>query len=181
MLEQIISTGDTGIEQGCLASGFLANVSTGGTVPKGYMTSSGAQPKIKYLGIEEKDLTLEECIKHNCATACMTLIFFKNEMSKLAQLAEDECTKTFKKFYRINVNNPIDIRILMKHITEIDVKILNVVGISEFKNSDKMYRFGIDYMGKVLNCLNTEYMFGGLITKEIRDFNQVKIVTSLEF
>lgn len=139
---KIISGGQTGADQGGLHFALTNNIPTGGHMPKGFKTETGAEPDFEQIygmqQINSCDYRIRTLI--NIKNSDGTLIF-GDQHSSGSQLTKMLCNKQDKPVFAIKwpnpnqVNNVTEIHSSLQWLNDNDVDVLNVAGNRESKNN----------------------------------------------
>jgi hypothetical protein len=129
-LRKIISGGQTGADQGGLEAADALDLETGGTMPKGFQTEDGPNPKLaQQYGLTEGPNGYRARTKKNVLDADATLLFGRMS-SAGSKLTLHLCRQFDIPFF---VNPPHDqIVSWLKAFDEVDI--LNVAGNRESRN-----------------------------------------------
>lgn len=90
---KVISGGQTGVDQAALVAARACGVDTGGTMPKGWMTETGPEPRLSTLGLVEGPPGWRERTAINVRDADATILFgaLESPGSRLtARIAREE-------------------------------------------------------------------------------------------
>lgn len=151
VLVKIISGGQSGADLGGLIAAKEAGISTGGFMPKGFITEFG--PKLEY----EKFYNIKEHSSDkypprtfaNVKESDGTLRIFKNKNSR-GELCTLKAINQYKKLYfDIDINNPPLYKELVNWIIKNNIKILNVSGNRE-STAVGIQKFTENYLKEVI-------------------------------
>ncbi len=127
-LKKVISGGQTGVDIAALRAAADANLETGGSIPKGFLTERGCDPSLKNFGLVETPSTsyvprTENNVKNSDAT-----LWYGNMTSRGGQLTRRMCDKHGKAFVIINNDTSQSV---FELIRDRGYKTINVAGNRE--------------------------------------------------
>lgn len=83
---EIISCGEYGSEQGCLAAAFAKETKAYGYIRKGWLTNLGPCEKVKWLGVQELETDRIRDCAQRCIDECDGILILKSgELSKIEE------------------------------------------------------------------------------------------------
>lgn len=141
-LQKIINGGEDGAEQGALGAAFLMNCPTGGCSPKGYKTSKGLKPDLKFLNLlENHSDSLKAALDENIKDSNGTLIFVRNpeDLNDRYNFIMEQCNQYHKPFMQVPLNRFLRPEALVSFIKKHKIKVLHVTGNIEEDKSKKMF------------------------------------------
>lgn len=102
-LQKVISGGQTGADQGGLLAAHQVGVLTGGTAPKGFMTSKGPNLLLSAFGLVDKG-TLQTRTKQNILDSDATVILSNDMGSAGTVLTIKLCEELRKSYLAIDID-----------------------------------------------------------------------------
>ena len=133
MLEKIVSGGQTGADIAALMAAHDFGITTGGWMPKGFITQGGPRPeyKIKYNLVEHSSSKYAPRTYANVKDSDATLRF-AYDFNSPGEICTMKAIHEYKKpFMDVDVKNPRRVEEVMEWLLRHQIKILNVAGNSE--------------------------------------------------
>lgn len=160
MIEKIINSGNTGSEAGALSAAWLAEIKTGGHIPKGYKTSTGYNPHLAMFGLTEADAEAKQstCLKLNIDNSDGTLLFIKNvkEVGRAEDFTREYCHRTMKPCLVIPLENLHDYNSIDIFLRDRKIKTLHVTGKIDPKEKTPAHNIVFRYMKKYFKGINSK-------------------------
>lgn len=154
MLERIISGAQSGADVAGLSTAKRYGIETGGTIPKGWITTDGPKPQYAELYgiVEHASSNYVPRTYRNVKDADATIRLAFNFKSPGEICTLKAINQYGKKYIDVDLNNPRPHQEVADWILENNIKVLNVAG-----NSEKTY-FGTnvavsDYLARVFDLL----------------------------
>ncbi len=149
MLEKIISTGQSGVERGALASSFMLGLKSGGYIPKGYLTIEGSKPDLAVFGLEESESekykpSIEKCISSSDGILIINSPNISNMQKNINSLV-NESGKPVLRITFSDIDRSEFERFLMKN----KINTLYVTGKTE-KDTDIIYKNTLNRLTKLV-------------------------------
>ena len=170
-LRRVISGGQTGADQGGLLAAHKLRVPTGGTAPRGFMTSRGPNLLLETLGLVAKG-TLQTRTKQNIQDSCGTVILSSDLSSAGTVLTIRLCQELRKAVLVLDVNAavtqfgdtgvmPVDAmnelcETLRSFIVQNEITVLNVAGNRERFDDARTTRFTEHIVHRALLLLDAD-------------------------
>lgn len=144
-LHTVVGGGQTGSDQGGLIGAVRSYVNTGGTAPDNYKTSSGPNPLLEALGLNDEG-NYQTRTKKNIKRADRTVIIAKDFKSAGTKLTKKLCGELNKLYLCLDISSAFDdtksqsdhMRMFVDAATELcdfilinKIQVLNVAGNRE--------------------------------------------------
>jgi hypothetical protein len=160
-MKTIISTGLRGASQGAVGAAFINEIAVDGYCPKGFILPTGKQPELASMGLKEHESdSVVECFEDNMNASDGTIFFFMESLvdqldKELMDIVEASNTPSLL----IDLDSPLDVRIVEKFIQKNDIETLHVDGCQDSPHDKTIYKFVCGYVTKVVKNLKHEALF----------------------
>lgn len=150
-LRKIISGGQTGADQGGLWAGHIAELETGGTAPKGWVTEDGPrQELLQSFGLVEHPVPgFPPRTEKNVTDGTATIRFAIDFGTAGERCTLNFCNKHERPVLSINVREPEPVEEVIEWLERHDVEVLNVAGNRE-KTCPGLAKFVAGYLATVI-------------------------------
>ena len=139
-LTKVISGGQCGADRGGIAAASVFGISTGGFAPKGWRTSHGPDPSLEKLGLRETFSNgYQDRTRMNVEAADGTLAIATNFNSPGEILTSKCCVQLKKPLLQLSpsvATTPAGVAQIVRFIISNNIRILNVAGNRDYKDSD---------------------------------------------
>ena len=153
VLKKIVSGGQTGADQAGLIAGMKAGLSTGGFIPKGFLTEEGSNPSLSKYGLVETSTS--SYVPRTYANAKLgdgTIRFATDFTTRGEIVTLDGITRYKKPYIDVDMNNPRPFGDVAAWIRDNKIEVLNVAGNRE-SVAPGIEAFAVEYLGKVIETL----------------------------
>lgn len=152
MLRQVISGGQTGVDQAALEAAWLLGIPTGGKMPKGFRTTAGGRPDMrdKYGMREDEVYDYPPRTYANVLASHGTLRIASNFYSAGEGLTLRAVTGSSRPYLDVHIKSPKPPKLVYDWLVKHDIQILNVAGNSE-ETSPGIYEEALAYLLQVFS------------------------------
>lgn len=153
---KIISGGQTGADQAGLKAAKHLVIITGGCAPRDYRTDTGNNPgllKDTYKLAEHSSYDYPPRTRLNIEEADGTIIFAFNTRSPGTRLTIKICYNLAKPCYLVDLNIPVNIKLIINWLKKHDIEVLNVAGNRE-RSHPGIHDETLNYMFELLSEYN---------------------------